>query len=248
MAFEDHFSKQAEDYARYRPAYPEGLYRYALGLTPPCPCIWDIGCGNGQAATALAGLAPGSRVIATDPSERQLAQAPRDPRVTYRAEPAERTSIADGAVDLAVSAQAAHWFDHEAFAAEARRVIKPGGALIFWCYGLCRVEATIDEALGALYQGRLGAYWPAGRAFIDAGYKTLPFPFTELDPPDFAIETDWDRDHFLGYIGTWSAVQRCRHREGVDPVAELARDLAPSWPRSAVKRVRWPIHMRVGRR
>jgi len=248
MGFQDHFSKQAADYAAFRPHYPETLYRFLLDQAGPAPRIWDVGCGNGQAATALATMAPGSEVVATDPSDEQIAHAMAHPRVEYRVEPAERVSLADESVHLAVSAQAAHWFDHEAFGAEVARVLKPNGALALWCYGLTRVDPAVDAAVARFYSQRVGPYWPKEREHIDAAYRNLPFPFAETPAPAFAIEADWSRDRFLAYIGTWSAVQRCRDREGADPVAELRAALSPVWPWAESRRVRWPIAMRFGRK
>jgi hypothetical protein len=50
--FPDHFSQQAGDYARYRPSYPAALVDYLASLTPRHDRAWDVGTGNGQAASA----------------------------------------------------------------------------------------------------------------------------------------------------------------------------------------------------
>src|SRR5690606_18449246 len=70
MTFRDHFSRQASTYARYRPQYPAAVADLLRSLTTG-DTAWDIGCGNGQLTGALAERF--ARVIATDPSEAQLA-------------------------------------------------------------------------------------------------------------------------------------------------------------------------------
>ena len=50
----DLFSKQAEDYAKYRPVYPKELFEYILQFVTEKNTAWDCATGNGQAAFALA--------------------------------------------------------------------------------------------------------------------------------------------------------------------------------------------------
>src|SRR2546426_10335114 len=59
-----------------------------------------------------------ARVIATDASAEQIAQAAPHPKVGYRCAPAETSGLPNGAVDLAVAAQAVHWFDLARYYAE----------------------------------------------------------------------------------------------------------------------------------
>src|SRR6266852_6241589 len=54
MSFKDHFSKQAPDYAKFRPKYPPELFEYLGGIAPQQKMAWDCATGNGQAAVALA--------------------------------------------------------------------------------------------------------------------------------------------------------------------------------------------------
>src|SRR6185437_2828314 len=97
----------------------------------------------GQAAVALAEYF--EKVIATDLSEKQLANAQKHPRVEYAVATAERSGLADQSVDLVTVAQAFHWFSHAVFYDEVRRVLKPGAPLAVWCYELCFVDPEIDR-------------------------------------------------------------------------------------------------------
>jgi hypothetical protein len=68
-----------------------------------------------------------------------------------------------------------------------------------------------------------------------------------LEAPTFAMQAEWTMSELLGYIGTWSAVQRFRETTGHDPLPELARELKEFWGEAAqVRTVRWPLSLRVG--
>ncbi len=123
MSFKDHFSKQAADYAKFRPHYPTALFDWLAQQAPGRELAWDAGTGSGQVAVELARLF--EKVVATDPSARQIDNAEAHARVEYRVEPAERSSLEPASVDLVTVAQALHWFDFPAFYAEAERVLNP---------------------------------------------------------------------------------------------------------------------------
>lgn len=247
MAFKDHFSGHAGDYARHRPTYPAELFTWLAGLAAHRDLVWDCGTGNGQAARGLAEHF--AHVTATDASAQQIAAAAPDPRITFRVAPAEASGLADGSVDLVTAGQALHWFDLEAFYAEVRRVLRPGGALVAWAYTLTRVAPEIDAAVLRFYEDVVGPYWPFERRHVENGYRTLPFPFAELaGAPDLCVSADWDRAAFCAYLRTWSAVKRFEEARGFDPVTALDDELAAAWGGAAqVRRIEWPIAIRAGR-
>jgi len=109
MSFKDHFSKQAADYAKFRPRYPHEMFEYLGSLAPRRQLAWDCGTGNGQAAVGLATVF--ERVIATDASEKQIANAQSHERVEYRVTRAEKSDLESASIDLIMVAQALHWFD-----------------------------------------------------------------------------------------------------------------------------------------
>ena len=49
MAFEDHFSAQSADCARFRPRYPAALFDGLVDVAPRAELAWDGAAGNGQA-------------------------------------------------------------------------------------------------------------------------------------------------------------------------------------------------------
>lgn len=246
MMFKDYFSQQAIDYTQYRPYYPQALFAYLATLAKTHQCAWDCATGNGQAAK---GLVPYfKKIIATDASERQIAYVFQHPQVSYKVELAEQTTIRTHSVDLVVVAQAAHWFDFEAFYAEIKRVLKPQGIIALWCYRLLHITPEIDHLVEHFYTDVLGPFWPAERRFVDAGYQTLPFPFQEITPPLFEMQATWSLEHLIGYLHTWSAVQKFKEQRKRDPVIDIIADLRQAWGIPATeKNVYWPISLRIGR-
>ena len=245
MTFQDHFSGHASDYARARPRYPPALFGALAVLAPGRSLAWDAGTGNGQAAAGLAEHFTG--VVATDPSAAQLAEAAPHPAIDYRSGRAESSGLRKGIVDLVTAAQAAHWFDLPGFYAEAARVLRPGGAIALWCYGLSRIAPPIDAMVDRFYHEVVGPYWPPERRHIENGYRDLPFPFQERPFPVLEMRCRWSLSEFMAYLGTWSAVQRFRERQGRDPLLALHPSLASEWGEPQLTRdVCWPLTGRAG--
>ncbi len=117
-SFKDHFSATAAAYAAYRPIYPTALADFLAEIAPRSHLAWDAGCGSGQLSVLLADRF--ARVMATDASAEQIAHATPRPHVAYVVARAEACALADGTVDVAVAAQAAHWFDATSTTAIAR--------------------------------------------------------------------------------------------------------------------------------
>jgi SAM-dependent methyltransferase len=245
VSIQDHFSRQAADYQQFRPHYPPELAAHLARIAPGTALALDLATGNGQAAVDLAGHF--DCVLASDPSARQLEHRLPHPRVQYLRHAAECLPVRGRAAELLTVAQAAHWLDFPRFYAEARRVLCPGGVVAIWTYALFRIDPATDAVVDEFYRLRVGRFWPPERHFVEAGYRTLPFPLEELPAPPFAIDASFSLESLVNYVGTWSAVDRCRHQTGVDPLPELADRLKPLWSPGEVRRLDWPIHLRIGR-
>lgn len=244
MMFKDYFSKQAADYAIFRPGYQPELFDYLGSIAPSRHLAWDCGTGNGQAAVALASVF--DRVIATDASEKQISNAQPHERVQYRVAPAENSGIKSGTIDLIIVAQALHWFDLDRFYGEARRVLKPNGVLAASAYNLLEIEPAIDEVVNRYYYQVVGLFWPPERKLVEQ-FVNLPFPFHEIDPPTFEITAQWNLDHLLGYLRTWSSTQRFIAANQRDPLDEIANELHAAWGNAKqTRRVVWPLTLRLG--
>jgi len=249
-SFKDHFSAHASAYATYRPGYPEELFAWLAEQAPARRLAWDCATGNGQAAKSLACWF--DQVIATDASDTQIraAQAAAQPadRITYRIEPAEHSSLPDSGVDLVTVAQAFHWLDQAAFQREVQRVLVKGGVLAIWTYTLASVTPAVDQLVNDFYRGPIDSFWPPERKIVELGYRSLQFPWPELDAPELELKLNWNLEQFEGYLGTWSAVRRYMSANGTDPVARLHEPLLLAWgDADRARQICWPIRMRVFR-
>jgi SAM-dependent methyltransferase len=246
MTFKDYFSGHAADYAKFRPTYPPELFEYLASIAPGRELEWDCATGNGQAARALRPYF--QKVIATDASREQIAQAPPADGIEFRVAPAEQTGLPSAAVDLVTVAQAVHWFDLPRFYAEVRRVLRPRGVLACWCYTLLSIAPEIDAVVWRLYEDILGTYWPPERKLTDERYLTIPFPFEELAPPAFEMRHRWDLAQLGGYLNTWSSVKKYQAEHGESPLELVWDEIVALWgDERKAKPVVWPIHLRVGR-
>jgi len=241
--FKDHFSRQAAEYAKFRPRYPKELFRWLGSVAPSNQLAWDCATGSGQAAVELAEMF--ERVIATDASAKQIGNAELHPRVEYRVATAEESGLETQSVDLVTAAQALHWFDLEKFYSEARRVLKPDGIIAATAYKLATVSPSVDAVVNRYYSDVVGPYWPDERRLVEK-FEELPFGFTEMETPAFEMMAQWSVEQLLGYLRTWSATQRFTAAEKRDPLEQVERDLRAAWG-DEERRVIWPLTVRVGR-
>lgn len=244
MQWKDHFSHASDDYRRWRPVYPRELFAWLAEQAPSKDLVWDCATGNGQAAVDAAAFF--ARVVASDASAAQIAEAEAHPRVEYVVAPAESSPLADASADMVTVAQAVHWFDVGRFHSEVRRVLKPGGVVAEWGYQLADISDAIDPVVQHFSDVTVGPWWPPERAHIENAFANLPFPFPAIDAPAFTMHARWDLGRFLAYIGTWSAVAGYRRANGRDPLLALGEALEPLWG-DGERDVTWPLKLRVGR-
>ncbi|MEV4169353.1 class I SAM-dependent methyltransferase [Nonomuraea sp. NPDC049709] len=160
------FDRVADAYDAGRPHYPDELYRALTevsGVELDGATTVDIGAGTGIMTRAL--RARGARVIGVDPGEPMLRRLVSRTGAEEGAPAAAVLAdgnvlpLADGVADLVTYAQSWHWLDPVASIAEARRVLRPEGA-IAGCWNLN--HAAQAEWLAA-YEARLAeevpSYW-----------------------------------------------------------------------------------------
>jgi SAM-dependent methyltransferase len=113
----DRFADRAEVYARGRPSYPPE----AIAFVAPDPHsrIVDVGAGTGISTRLL-------HAIGVDPGLVMMRAGGDVPMIAGRA---EALPLRDRCADVVTSFNAFHWFQPEAFFAEARRVLKASGHL-----------------------------------------------------------------------------------------------------------------------
>ena len=240
----DNFSTKSEDYARYRPGYPEEIYEFLGKSVAFKEQAWDCGTGNGQVAARLSNIF--QRVYATDISVQQLMNAQNKPNVYYSRQRAEKTNFPEASFDLITVAQAIHWFDFETFYREVSRTLKPGGLITVMGYGLFQSNEATNKVIDHFYRKIIGSYWDKERKYLDEEYKTIPFPFEEIETPEFRNEMDWSLERLVGYLKTWSAVKHYEKANNENPVDLIYEDLKQSFGERG--KISFPVLFRAGRK
>lgn len=105
--------------------------------------LLDVGCGTGNLLLIAAALVPGAELAGLDPDRRALSRAARKATrsgaaLTLVHGYADRLPYPDGSLDRVVSSMALHHLDaasRQGFAAEALRVLRPGGTVTILDFG-----------------------------------------------------------------------------------------------------------------
>ncbi len=243
MSQRNPFAEVASGYRRYRPGYPPELFAWLAKQAPGRDLALDCGAGSGQASLVLSQHF--DQVVTTDLGLSPLQHLPDDPRLLPLQCAAEAIPLSDGSLDLLIVAQALHWFRQADFFSEVRRLLRPQGILAVWSYGLMQINSELDEVVQHLYQDILGDYWGGIRGSVEQGYRNIVFPFKEISPPHFAMEESWDLPRLLGYLETWSALNRYRNAGHPDPMPEVQARLATAWGDHIQRKVCWPLYLRI---
>jgi len=240
----DNFSKQAVDYSKFRPQYPDEMIEYIISFVKTKSIALDVATGNGQVAHKLSNYF--KKVFATDISQKQLDNAIKSDTIIYSKESAEKTSFENQQFDLITAAQAIHWFDFELFYKEIYRILKPDGIFAVMGYGLFSTNPDSDKILKHFYYDIVGSYWDAERKYLDENYETIPFPLEEISTNKFENQFIWTFDELIGYLETWSSVQHYISKNNKNPITLIYNDLKVSWQNNDHK-VTFPLLLRIGK-
>lgn len=139
--------------------------------------ILDLGCGTGRCTVGLAKRYRKARVVAVDLAVAMLraarARAGWFSRTRYLGADAESLPLADGSVDMIFSNLTLQWcVDLDTAFAEMRRVLRPGGLLMFTSFGpdtLNELRAAWAHADGFNHVNRFLDMHDIGDALMRAG-------------------------------------------------------------------------------
>ena len=142
--------------------------------------VLDVGSGPGRASGAIKGRWPKSEVIALDLALPMLRQVGRHTRfwrpVKRLCADASHLPLADGSVDLLFSSLCLQWVqDLPAALAEFRRVLRPGGLLLFSTFGPDTLvelrEAYLEAGERQPPLSPFAAIQQVGDALMAAGFR-----------------------------------------------------------------------------
>lgn len=215
------FARSAADFSTYRAGFPpillERLHSFGLGL--PGQTVVDLGTGDGslarmfaQAGCAVTGLDPVAPLLA----EARQADQSAGVAVEYRVATAEQSGLPDSSVDLVVAGQCWHWFERPQAAAEARRILRPGGALVIAHFDWIALPGNVVAASEDLIRK-----WNTGWA-MGAGSGLYPQWLADLAMAGFTGLETFSRDEVVPYDRlAW----RTRIRTSVGIAASLSPQL-----------------------
>jgi len=224
------FADVAEVYDRGRPGYPPEAVAIAareLELSPG-DRVADLGAGTGKLTATLMGA--GLDVVAVEPLDGMRARLSATfPDIEAVAATAEELPFGDGSLAAVFSADAFHWFDADATAAELHRVLRPrGGVALLWHLPGWESDPPawwrqLRDLLDSLRAGHPGFTGEQGReAFAKHGGFE---PFTHHSVvSSFAT----DREGVRAFVQSISYVAGHPERDSVlDEVRAITRDVEP---------------------
>jgi SAM-dependent methyltransferase len=194
------FSDRVENYAKFRPNYPDALIRFLTEQLPPPAAIADIGSGTGILSDQL--LEAGYTVFGVEPNEPMRLEAERrlGGRLRFHsvAGTAEATTLAPGAVEAVTCAQSFHWFERTLCRSEFQRILRaPCLVLLIW-------NERISEGLMAEYDRILKEsapeYGTVGRQKLTDAEIAEFFAPKLVEVERFPYSQHLDRDAFIGRV------------------------------------------------
>ena len=214
------FSDRVENYAKFRPNYPDALIRLLLEHLPLPASIADIGSGTGILSDQL--LRAGYSVLGVEPNGPMRQEAERSlsgrPGFQSIVGTAEDTKLAPGSVEAVTCAQSFHWFDRQRCRAEFGRILRaPRLVLLMW-------NERTNQGPWEEYEGILQESAPD---YCSVSQRHI----TDADVAGFFAPDSVDLFHFP-------------HRQRLDRESFLGRVLSSSY----VPNVGWPGHDAVMRR
>lgn len=160
------FGKTVSDYSRHRHGFPDELFEMlaSFGITLEHSRAVDLGTGTGTLGRGMARR--GAVVTGVDPSSALTEEAKRldlewGVETHYLNNTAESTGLESGGYDIVSSGQSWWWFDAQLALAEARRILRPGGALVICSFDWVSEPGNVVELTERLIE-KYSPKWDMG--------------------------------------------------------------------------------------
>ncbi len=241
--FDADFGKTATDYARHRAGYPDFLFDRLMrrGLARPGMHALDLATGTGYLGRGLAQrglIVTGLDISADMIAASRALDATNGVKLAYVVGTAEATGLPDASFDLVTAACCWHWFDRPKAAAEALRLLKPGGALVVCSQDWLPLPGNVVQKSEAILQKHNPA-WPFGGldglkpAFV-RDLRAAGFTGIESFTVDFDIP--YSRDAWRGRLRASAAISGSLPADRVPAVdQDLAAMLARDYPQEPLQ-------------
>ncbi len=232
------FGRAAVDYDRYRPGFPPSFFERLASLTWILPGLQALDLGTGTGSLAFGFAEHGLEVTGLDIAPELLEVARRRAErtgveATFIHGRAEETGLDDRTFDLISAGQCWWWFDGDLAAAEAKRLLRPGGRLLICAYSYTplpgNVAARTEELIlehnpGWPKAGWRGIHPEHVRALDQAG-------FCDVESFSYAVDEPFSHETWRGRIRTCNGVGSALPADTVESFdQELAELLADEFP------------------
>jgi hypothetical protein len=127
-------------------------------------------------------------------------------------------------------------------------VSKPNAVIAIWTYHRHTTgDDKIDQAVRDFYEHITKPYWDYERKYVEEKYTTVEFDYELLPVKDFETVLQWQREDLIGYISSWSAVQKFIKVNSYSPVLIVEEKIKKLWASGEAKKVVFPIYLKLGR-
>lgn len=232
------FGRTAHDYEQHRPGFPDEFFDLLMGRQ------WigagmralDLGTGTGSVALGLA--ARGLDVTGLDIS-RELLESARTTAerlglgVRFVDGTAEVTGQEGESFDLVTAGQCWWWFDSERAAAEAARVLRPGGRLVICDFSYLPLHGNVSHRTESLIlQFNPGWSKAGGTRIHPEQVEALDSGgFRSVESFSYLIDVPFTHDAWRGRIRTCNGVGSALDDADVERFdADLTELLAHEFP------------------